>query len=346
MMRAVCALNGLATVGIFWTATATSGSVLGGAVAVVVCMLHFSVVTRLTTGPVLRENFAAPWVWLQLTALCLLLASQQPVSRQVDIISASDASASTEDKTGKARGASVAATHSAATGQPAPHPGPTRRWQLLASWLYCILTIALLLSWQFSPFLLLLQTVAVFGGYALHVLGVEKMGQVLLLMQLSAVVGSLLMFGNGMVVTSLWICATVATQLVVYFLPSDETLGHKLMQGVLVAGLSLLLKRLSTLVVDDDGHVMRLIAAQTVGFEDFMTGLYFCGAQYQHTSWAEIMSFVETGALLAGGLAAALAGLRLLLWPLPNRINAVLAVLVAQCVLYILLGMGVRRCVE
>jgi hypothetical protein len=157
----------------------------------------------------------------------------------------------------------------------------------IAATAYVFTGLGMICSWQFTPFLLLLQLVAVFGCYVCNSITLPSMHTYLGINGSLLILGALVMGFNGMVATSLWACSLAVTTAVVHYLPSDRVLAHNLAQGFIIAVGALAMKTVLMLWFTDDKHVGNLIRAKLFGFEDLLTALYLCDGTYSGASAAE-----------------------------------------------------------
>ena len=282
-MEGVFWLQGAAAAAVALAALLAAGGAGGSLVCLAAIVAYLNYATRVNTGPVLRENLAAPWLWLQtacLFALLLVEAGAYGQGSTEATAAPKEAAARQQQPKGQQeqqqqqqqqKNQEQPPPQGAAAAEPPADGATGYRRPLAAAYVAC--TTLLLLAWQFGPFLMLLQTVALFAAYCLNALPAARLVAWLRRMQVAGVLAAALMFGNTMVALSLWLCATVAIEVVLLHLPSDGSLGHNLMQGCIVAVGSLGMKHvLGRFLSDDDGHVYKLLAAHLVGYEDFMTG--------------------------------------------------------------------------
>ena len=115
---------------------------------------------------------------------------------------------------------------------------------------------------------------------------------------LAAAISSVLLFGNAMLVVSLWTLLLIGWYLTAFTLrghlrPGFVGRGMHVFAAVLVAAL---LKAACSMVVEDDGHIYKLARAKLGSFQDFMTGLYLCTDTYRAMDWRTVE------ALMAGFL--------------------------------------------
>eukprot|EP00045_Choanoeca_perplexa_P011267 m.118693 g.118693 ORF g.118693 m.118693 type:complete len:661 (+) comp15570_c0_seq3:149-2131(+) len=220
-----------------------------------------------------------------------------------------------------------------------------RAQQQFATAVYLVTGVCMICSWQFTPFLLLLQLVAVFGGYVCNSLLLRSLHTYLKVSGLLLLLGTLAMGFNSMVYASLWACSLATTAAVVSLLPSDRVLAHNIAQGFIIAVGALASKALATLWFTDDVHVANLLRAKLFGFEDLLTALYLCDGTYSGTTWAELTAMGTIPWIGAG--ATALVTLVVLVvsydYLLAKPHVAILPLLVFQALLLSLLGLAVRR---
>lgn len=391
-MTAIFWLQGLAAAALALAAMLAAGGPGGSLVCLAAVITYMGYATRVNTSPVLRENLAAPWLWLQVACLFSLLLAEAPresgepdtaadeaanegpdaglappaVEMSADPTSGGNASTLQKNQV---QGSVKVPPNRAAT---ATATAATDSSRLLVA-AYMTTTILLLLTWQFGPFLLLLQTVALFGAYCVGAMSPGRLVIWLRRMQAAGLLAALFMFGNTMILFSLWLCVTVAIEVVLTHLPSDGTLGHNVIQGTIVAVGSLGMKHIiGRLLADDDGHVYKLLGFHLFGSEDFMSGmflvaavvnsctletvgcarlslthfplqgLYLCGQVYQPMNLKGVGALSQHYLLPAALLAGMVAVVKAQLFP-QGRYSALLATAAVQSMLFVCLGFGVRR---
>eukprot|EP00049_Salpingoeca_infusionum_P007490 m.122138 g.122138 ORF g.122138 m.122138 type:complete len:813 (-) comp13719_c1_seq3:2957-5395(-) len=244
-----------------------------------VCIMLFNYATRITRSPELRENWGMPFVWIQ--AWCTLLVLANSGQTHVE--------------------ASVA--------KYIKGPGTWKGWLSLPKVGLICTTSFLLAAWQFAPFILFLQTVAAVFSYLIG-LSSQRMTADLFSTQLvSAAIGLVILGGNTMLFSSLWVLAMVST-LIIFWLDMATTQvdaqGTVTSNGTIIASLedrivhcglasvlTICVKVALSLLVTDDSHIFDLVKAQLFGYEDLMTGLYLCGPTYNPLEARDFEKFEE-----------------------------------------------------
>ncbi|KNC82460.1 hypothetical protein SARC_05252 [Sphaeroforma arctica JP610] len=240
MMVFVCTLVGLQTAMIYLTARNFGKSNVCGIAAALLVTLNFFEFSRAQTHPMLREGFALPFLWMQVSFMHGCVAAEASMLRLI--------------------GLTLSST-------------------------------AFLLFWQFSQYPLLLQSVALYLVYSIGRMGATRVNKIYASQLIAVVVASTLMFGNEMLLTSLQLIFCLAAMTVIEIeraLTSrsnscfNTSLLYVALRVAAVAGLTLACKVgfNNVMGIEDDAHVLLILKAHLVGYEDFTTLQYLCGHAY------------------------------------------------------------------
>ncbi|XP_054717515.1 probable C-mannosyltransferase DPY19L1 [Uloborus diversus] len=141
-----------------------------------------------------------------------------------------------------------------------------------------------MLSWQFAPFALLTQILALFGLYMLNVVRSDVLNCILKGHLISLAVSIVFLFGNKMLISSLY-TSTLIVCLV--------------FQAVsLLIGCILVKLFLSTVLqVEDDAHIWNLLKSKFTSYRDFHTMLYVCAVEFDFLPVETLIELSKTFAL-------------------------------------------------
>jgi len=166
VLTAIFALSGL-IVGTLYVlgVRLSNGNVLSGVLCAASFILQLFEATRVQAHPLLRENFSLPFLWLELLALWHVFRSHQRK----------------------------------------PHQGLSALLYNRSYWALFACLFCFVITWQFAQFVLLLQVASLFAVYLLDYLPRDMLRNVVLIHLITAISVSAAMFGNTMVLTSLWV---------------------------------------------------------------------------------------------------------------------------------------------
>ena len=246
MAQYLYTLSGLEGAAIVLFAAFLSRSVMAPVVALVFCFAYQPYATRINTQLTLRENYAVPFLWLQIAILTVIIQRALNMSQQHAL----------------SRGLLVALV---------------------------VVTLAFMLSWQFAQFVLLLQSSALFATYILGYIDSSVVLTVTRCHAVSLILNIGLSLGNAMLATGLLVLFLFSIEVAFMVKISEMQLTSRILRGA-VAVISMgALKYGCGYLVEDDGHIFRILLAKLFGFEDFMTWLYLCGPTYRAMNWEVIV---------------------------------------------------------
>eukprot|EP00117_Sycon_ciliatum_P013388 scpid38878/ scgid14073/ Protein dpy-19 homolog 1; Dpy-19-like protein 1 len=168
-------------------------------------------------------------------------------------------------------------------------------------------TVLFMLPWQFAQFVLLTQTLALFGCYTLRFIPASKMKFFLIGFSLSLAINIVMQFANAMLVTSFYFACLLSAWVVVMAQPLLEKLRYFVViapvQVISLLSLTLLSKNMIARVanVEDDAHIGNLLKAKFSAGRDFHTSLYLCSKEFDFIE-PESMELLVKSLVLPCGL--------------------------------------------
>ena len=246
MAQYLYVLSGIEGAAIVFFAAFLGRSVIAPVVALVFCFAYQPYATRINTQLTLRENYAVPFLWLQIAILTFILqraldaTQRQPLSKG-----------------------------------------------LLAA--LVVVTLSFMLSWQFAQFVLLLQSSALFATYILGYIDSSTLLTVTRCHAISLILNIGLSLGNAMLATGLLVLFLFSIEIAFMFKVSEASLLSRIFRGLIAVVAMGVLKYGCGFLVEDDGHIFRILLAKLFGFEDFMTWLYLCGPTYRAMNWDSLV---------------------------------------------------------
>lgn len=172
-----------------------------------------------------------------------------------------------------------------------------------------ITTICFMASWQFASFALSTQVGCIFIIYAFGYTTVETLASILRGLLLGLLGAYILLFGNEMILTSLFLSSLCTLQLILSCEPIIKQLKYRflilpvqiLMFGFGTLGLKIVIG--TVLNVKDDAHVFDILKSKFTNYSDFHTRLYTCAAEFDfmlpETPWKLTKTLVLPAACLA-----------------------------------------------
>ncbi|XP_041100784.1 probable C-mannosyltransferase DPY19L1 [Polyodon spathula] len=158
-----------------------------------------------------------------------------------------------------------------------------------------------MLPWQFAQFVLLTQIASLFAAHIVGYLGYVKLRSLLYVHMMSLLVCFVLMFGNGMLLTSfyasslvtIWVIIAIRTQISQFCKTAVLTC---VAQGVGWFISTVLLKFLSSVIlgVSDDAHISNLIKSKFTSYKDFDTLMYTCAAEFDFMEKETPVKYLKT----------------------------------------------------
>lgn len=159
--------------------------------------------------------------------------------------------------------------------------GTTRTRQVLL----VLATFCFTLPWQFSQFVLLTQTLSLFGSYSLRFLKQEQISPVLDQIFVGYVISTICQFFNTMLISSMYVAGYLAFKAVI-LLDHMVKLSNKMLQFILDVVVFLFIAGLYkagsawVLQLSDDAHIFHILLAKFTDYKDFHTMLYTCSKAF------------------------------------------------------------------
>ncbi|XP_075212295.1 protein C-mannosyl-transferase DPY19L1 [Lycorma delicatula] len=237
---------------IFLYAVYLSDSVAGGVFAIISFFSNHAECTRVQWTPPLRETFGYPFCLLQMLLVAIFLEHNRNTTNDTS-------------------------------------PTLLHKLQVFlvsaTSWLCLML-------WQFSQFVLVTQTLIIFIMFNLTVIS-RFSALIILLGQALGVVHTLAaMFGNELLLTSLFTCLLLSCLLTLLFV--DPVLHRRLnyiSRGfcvfMLTSVLTLILKT-RVFTANQDSHIISLLRSKLTEFKDFHTLIYTCAPEFDFLGWETV----------------------------------------------------------
>ncbi|XP_063219260.1 protein C-mannosyl-transferase DPY19L1 isoform X2 [Bacillus rossius redtenbacheri] len=251
-------MSGMTTMVMFAYGTFISESVAGGFLSVLCFFFNHGECTRVQFAPPLRESFAYPlflWHMFTVTAYLTFLVGKE--NHQVN----------TENKDllkKLFKGSSI----------------------LLIVWM-CGCTVAPLVTWQFSQFVLAIEAAAVFAMYALRVVNKYTLVVIMLGQGVGVTVAILALYGNVMLICSVYTCLLICVLVFVLilepiFMRALNPSIRPFLAMALVVSLTVGFKIVVSQWLDnqDDGHILNLLLSKFTDYKDFHTLLYTCSEEF------------------------------------------------------------------
>lgn len=173
-----------------------------------------------------------------------------------------------------------------------------RNWKYFAG--IVILTTVSILFWQFSQFVLLTQVLSIFATYMLGFILSETLQLILISKVCSLLISYMLMFGNEMLLTSLF----ASTLIVSCFLTFLERPLKKLKYSVviwifqlivlIVGSLSIKLAISFFFQVKHDDHILNILKSKFTTYKDFHTLLYTCAPEFDFMEVETVITISKT----------------------------------------------------
>ena len=142
-------------------------------------------------------------------------------------------------------------------------------------------TVCLTVPWQFTQFVLLTQTLSLFGSYLLSYSTKERITPIIDSVFVGFIIATFFQFLNTMLISSLYISAFLAFKCVI-LMDSHITMQNKIVQffrgGIVFVIIAAVYKITSAFVfnLSDDAHIFNIFKSKFTDFKDFHTLLYVC----------------------------------------------------------------------
>ncbi|KAK5973872.1 C-mannosyltransferase dpy-19 [Trichostrongylus colubriformis] len=179
---------------------------------------------------------------------------------------------------------------------------------LLYSFAMAVFGCLSMLFWQFSQFALFTQVGSLFVVYSFDFIPRRTMETLLKAHLVTFIVAFLLLFGNEMLLTSLYIASILAALILVNL---DSILGKITLRPLYVALTSLcfvfgtlgIKLGVSTLLkVEDDAHIFDILRSKFTSYSTFHTRLYTCSKEFDFISFETLQKLYATWLLPAAAL--------------------------------------------
>ena len=302
------------------TPPAAAASVLPGVssrvaalVAVFCYVAALRVTTRVFTHPTLRENYALPFLWIQMAALAVVLREDSRRVRTAIVNSTIDAKgrivgpASLDVDAGMGNLDDGGGDGSGDGGDGDERASASST----ASRVVFVSTVLFMLCWQFGPFVLLLQLAALLATRAVGAVSLPALRGLVWTYAGSIAVVAIVMAGNVMLLTSLFSCLVIGSLVVLAAPWRPASVFLRSFKVVVLPVVVMAVIKVGTAALAgarDDAHVFRILRAKLAPFEyrDFDTMQYLCGPAYNMLpDWV----YDKLGVTLIGPAGLAVVGL-------------------------------------
>uniref|UniRef100_A0AC34FFH4 C-mannosyltransferase dpy-19 n=1 Tax=Panagrolaimus sp. ES5 TaxID=591445 RepID=A0AC34FFH4_9BILA len=183
-----------------------------------------------------------------------------------------------------------------------------------------IFNVCFLLSWQFAQFALFTQLAALYAAYMLEYISLSSLRPLFRSYLAPFVIAYGLLFGNRMLLSSLYFTSIVAINIALILRPILNRiqtrplyiLVHIFVYVFATFGTKALVKYIFT--INDDDHVFDILRSKFTEFANFHTKLYTCAAEFDFLGPEYIKKLTQTALLPFSVLAAGLILFMLLRW--------------------------------
>ena len=160
-------------------------------------------------------------------------------------------------------------------------------------------TVAFVLPWQFSQFVLLTQTISLLGAFCLGFIKEQVMKSVLNSVFLGFITGTVLQFLNTMLISSLFVASFIASHVVMRTKPKYGSSNRfcKLFIDILIFLAVVITYKVTSaklLNLTDDAHIFNILKAKFSDFRDFHTLLYVCAREFDFLPFETVVKLVQT----------------------------------------------------
>ncbi|CAJ0598550.1 unnamed protein product [Cylicocyclus nassatus] len=157
-----------------------------------------------------------------------------------------------------------------------------------------------MLFWQFSQFAFFTQVGSLFVVYTLDFISPTTM-RILLTAHFAAFVSAfILLFGNEMLLTSLYLASIIAALLLVYLDPILNKLSFRPLYVILTASsfvsatVAIKFGIARLLQIEDDAHIFDLLRSKFSNYATFHTRLYTCSAEFDFIAFETLQKLCDT----------------------------------------------------
>lgn len=374
VLAAIFLLAGIQLGALFLLGRLVSGSYLGGVITACAFVFNLNETTRVYSNPLLRESFSLPFLWIQIALVVRVLRQPKRRALPAPVEAKPEAPVNTA---GLNKKAAAARRKMIARSKKAPS-----RWQRIKATVQPSLalypeliysTFFFMISWQFSQFIMFLQSAALLATHLLGYIPGVMLFDILICTMAGALLVVIAMWGNLMLLGSLFLCfagAIVLLQVKGYFLlevtdePRDKQRARRPIRGivevptgpisrflnavwgVIIAFLGMFVaKFFFSAITAADAHVFNLLKAKLTDYEDYDTALYLCGSAYGLLPWSMWNNLGETLLSHRAVAVAAIILLQMLLEFFTQKRSAdpALVFLFWQTLAFFLLGVTIMR---
>ncbi|CAF1350600.1 unnamed protein product, partial [Adineta ricciae] len=286
-------LNGCLLGVLFLLGTYLSKSILGGLLTALAYMFNHGEATRIMWTPPLRESFSFPFHIVQLFAITYILQQQTSFNNDVlksflGYIKKHDIPPSSTDL---------------------PQNSMVRRRKIQLVFILCGSTVLYMLPWQFAQFTLATQLLSLGVLFIFNLLSCEQFFFILCTQILSLIISAILMFGNRMLLTSLFSITVFSFYLVCIFdmffrYSSSHFQSYRLVIIVRRTSLfTLAFIFMKFLIIglllkspDDDAHIWDILKSKLSSrYRTFDTQLYTCAKEFDFIELETLIKLCKTG---------------------------------------------------
>ncbi|CAF3351260.1 unnamed protein product [Rotaria sp. Silwood1] len=293
-VTSVFILNGLLLGILFLFGTYLSKSILGGIITTLAYIFNHDEATRVMWTPPLRESFSFPFHVLQLFVVTYILQQQQiltntnAIKSLIGYIKKNDESIHVDS----------------------PQNLISHRHKIKLVLLLIGSTVLYMLPWQFAQFTLATQLLSLGLLYILNILPFHQFFFILSAQILSLIISAVLMFGNRMLLTSLFSITLFSFYLVClvdnFFLHSS--FSFQSCRWIIIIIRRMILFFVAFILIkfviinflfssaDDDAHIWDILRSKLSStFRTFDTQLYTCAKEFDFIDMETIVKLCRTG---------------------------------------------------
>ncbi|CAF1214052.1 unnamed protein product [Rotaria sordida] len=294
-VTSVFILNGFLLGILFLFGTYLSKSILGGIITTFAYIFNHGEATRVMWTPPLRESFSFPFHILQLFVITYILQQQQTLTN-IDAMKSF---------------IGYIKKHDQSIHVDIPQNLISHRHKIKLVLMLIGSTILYMLPWQFAQFTLATQLLSLGLLYIVNLLPFHQFFFILCAQILSLIISAMLMFGNRMLLTSLFSITLFSFYFVCildkFFLNSSSSFqSYRLLIIIIIRRMILFLFSfiLIKFVIinflfsstDDDAHIWDILKSKfSSTFRTFDTQLYTCAKEFDFIDMETITNLCRTG---------------------------------------------------